>query len=356
MENTATAPQSGAQLCAQIERAVQQGERTVTIHGRYEIEQTVTLPSDFTLILDGAHLRLREGTFCRIFENRCVRAIDRGEVPVPDRHIHIIGKNGATLDGGVYNGLSERNYKSSPYHICVNNLLLFANVSDFSVQGIRCVRQRWWALNFINCSDGVLRDIDFLADASRRLPDGRVVQGLTHKGEGAYASVCVKNADGIDLRLGCRNILIENISGFTEDDTVAITALHHEVENLYARDVAFDGIRDITVRHVHACSFCTLVRLLNEDGTSLCNITIEDVRDTVRDFAHCLDGGIYAVRVGDTTRYGDVTKPVVPPENITIRDVCAQQDTLVSIVGEVHGLHTENIRTCRDDQTAIQHI
>ena len=29
------------------------------------------------------------------------------------------------------------------------------------------------------------------------------------------------NADGIDIRRGCRDIVIENITGFTEDDTVA---------------------------------------------------------------------------------------------------------------------------------------
>ena len=41
------------------------------------------------------------------------------------------------LDGGEYNGLSEKNsLKDGNPHISVNNLILFTNVDGFTIRGL----------------------------------------------------------------------------------------------------------------------------------------------------------------------------------------------------------------------------
>ena len=141
-----------------------------------------------------------------------------------DRNIKIIGKNGAILDGGIYNGLSEitQNQNGLP-PIWKNNIILFTNVDGFEISGISCHNQRWWALNFIYCSNGYLHDIDFKACDIWVDENRNEHHGLERD---KYSEILVKNADDIDLRQGCHDITIENIKGFTEDDSVALTALN----------------------------------------------------------------------------------------------------------------------------------
>jgi hypothetical protein len=52
-----------------------------------------------------------------------------------------------------------------------------------------------------------------------------VYHGLIHN---RYGDVLVKNSDGIDLRQGYHHITIENITVFTQDDAVALTAKDFE--------------------------------------------------------------------------------------------------------------------------------
>ena len=52
-----------------IEEAIENGSRTAVITGKYEIDTAVSIPSNFTLILENAHLRLADGVFSNIFIN-----------------------------------------------------------------------------------------------------------------------------------------------------------------------------------------------------------------------------------------------------------------------------------------------
>ena len=63
--------------------------RTLTVTGNYEIEDTVLLPSDFTLILEDCHLRMAPGTFCNLLRN--MGATD-ARADCPDREIRILGR------------------------------------------------------------------------------------------------------------------------------------------------------------------------------------------------------------------------------------------------------------------------
>ena len=349
---------NAAALQEMIDLAVRNGTRQVIVTGDYTIEKTVFLPSDFTLILENAHLTMADDTFCNMFRNehspryadweyadcdaaeaRHAEDIGRTEAGT-DRNIRILGRGKAILDGGNYNGLCEGNStKEGRPHISVNNLLLFTNVDGFTVEGLQMRNQRWWALNFIYCGNGRLRNLDFCSDDTMILPDGSQVHGLRRD---AYGAVYIKNSDGIDLRTGCHDILIENITGFTEDDTVALTGLFGKMEKLYAVEGKSSAIRNVIIRNVQSAAFCANVRLLNQGGITLHNILIDGVMDTSADSPH-LDKGIYAVRIGDNHMYGSRHSTPEETGNITVRNVYGRGTSALQLAGAITNLVLDNI-------------
>ncbi len=350
--------QNAAVIRTMIDTAVKNGTRQAVLTGDFSVEHTIFLPSDFTLILDNAHLTMAEGTFCNMFRNEhsprytadeygdCTASADRhakdpGRTEAgTDRNIRILGRGKAVLDGGIYNGLCEGNStKDGRPHISVNNLILFTNVEGFAVEGLQIRNQRWWALNFIYCGGGTLRNLDFCSDDTMVLPDGSRVHGLRRD---SYGSVYIKNSDGIDLRTGCHDILIENITGFTEDDTVALTGLPGKMEQLYAVAGKSSAIRNVIIRNVQSAAYCSNVRLLNQGGISLYNILIDGVMDTSADSPH-LDRGIHAVRIGDNHLYGSRHSTPEETGNITVRNVYGRGTSVVQLAGAITNLVLDNI-------------
>lgn len=252
-----------------------------------------------------------------------------------------MGKNGAVLDGGVYNGLSEKTQLQNGLPpIWKNNLLLFTNVDSFEVAGLACHNQRWWALNFIYCANGHLHDLDFKACDIGIDDQGQPYHGLKRD---KYSEILVKNADGIDLRQGCHDILIENITGFTEDDTVALTALNGNLEKAFAVEGLPMDLCRVTVKNVASAAFCTNVRLLNQGTIPLHDILVDGVTDTSAESPY-MDQGLYAVRIGDPHLYGDRHSTKEETYNITIRNVRGRGRYALGLAGEIDRLTYENIQ------------
>ena len=278
------------------------------------IENTVRLPDDIEILLDGAHLTLADGTFCNMFANERVFDPKPRTAADTQHRIRLVGRGNATLDGGRYNGLSERNsLKDGRPHISVNTTLLFVNVEDLRVENLAVVNQRWWGITNVFVTNAVFRNLRFRSDFTRLDKDG---VHHAHEEPQTYEEVYIKNSDGIDLRVGCHDILIENISGFTEDDTVALTALGGFEKRLgYFVDDAHDpDIHDVTIRNVSSTAYCSNVRLLNDNGFKLYNVTVDGVTSHRR-LSACaqppVGGGVqtpktpaaqnfYGARLGDT--------------------------------------------------------
>ena len=92
----------------------------------WNIDRTVFLPDDIELLIDNAHLRLADGVFCNMFANENITKETSRTRAGEQKNITIRGIGNALLDGGVYNGLSERNSeKDGRPHISVNTMLLF---------------------------------------------------------------------------------------------------------------------------------------------------------------------------------------------------------------------------------------
>ena len=324
-----------------IDAAVSDGSRAVTLCGNYEIEEAIRLPSDFTLTLENCHLRLADGSYTNIFVNEHHGTELGKTTDGTDRGIRIIGKGEAILDGGVYNGLSEKNAgKGGLPPIWKNNLILFTNVDGFMIDGISLINQRWWAANFIFARNGEIRNIKVMASDEAIDKNGRYYRGLR---QDAYSDILIKNADGIDIRCGCNNILIENISGFTEDDTVALTGLMGALETEFCVAGLSTDISSITVKNVRGGAYCALVRLLNQDGISLHDVTVDGVYDSSLSMPQ-LDRGAYGVRIGDTHLYGKSRYPT-PEEtyNITVKNLYAEGMYALTLATSVKNLVIENV-------------
>lgn len=172
-----------------------------------------------------------------------------------EKNIKIIGIGDAVLDGGNHNGMTEKT--AGMPHIVHNTFIFLRNVDGFEVSNLTMKASRWWASTFIFCEDGVISDITF--NSTNTAP----------------------NQDGIDLRIGCNNIAIENISGVTGDDTIALTALLHKFDTSWLVEGKDTNIHHINISNVRArCSGGHgVIRLLAQDGNQVQDVTIDSVYD-----------------------------------------------------------------------------
>lgn len=280
----------------------------------WEIKETIYLPSDFTLILDNCHLRMADGVFCNMFCS--VGAFDKD--CKEQKNISVIGIGNVLLDGGVPNGLTEKTSgQNGMPGISKNTMILFRNVSGFEVRNIHMKEQRWWGMTFMYCDHGTISDIDFAA------------------------TNITPNQDGIDLRVGCHDIIIENISGFTGDDTIALTALTGKLYENYVIEDKCDDIYNVIIRNVisHVSGGHHIVRLLNHDCVKLYNILIDGIVDT--------SNGINAkaaLKIGDA-RYSHIRKSCLgETHNITARNIISRAKVGVLLGGTLSDSYFSNIQ------------
>ena len=325
-----------------IQRAVNEGTRTATVTGNYEIDKPVRIPSDFTLILENCHLRLADGSFTNIFVNEHHSTEIGKTVSGCDRNIKIIGRGEAILDGGEYNGLSEKTHNKNGFPaIWNNNMILFTNVENFEIRRIAARNQRWWALCFIYARNGRISDVDFCACDIGVREDGTTYRGLKR---GFYKEALVKNADGIDLRVGCQNIVIENITGFTEDDTIALSALNGGLERTFGVEGLPTDLCNVEIRNIASSAYCSNVRLLSQGTYKVHDIYIEGVFDSSQNSPHMERGGA-GVRIGDPHIYETRHSNSDETYNITIRKVRSRAVCSVALYGGIGNLVMEDIES-----------
>ena len=307
----------------------------------WEIEKTILLPSDIHLILDNCHLRMADNTFCNMLKNENCGTPKGNREEGTQHNIIIEGRGRAVLDGGNYNGLAEDNYNSEtgPYPVD-NCTLIMTNVKGFTVKNLHFRHQRYWAMNFMFCSNGKISDIDFMADHTFKDENGIIQNVLTR--EYPHSSICVKNADGIDLRAGCHDIIVENITGFTEDDTIALTTLPAKSTMRFAVDNQSLDIHNIIIRNINSATLYANVRLLNQGGTKIYNVLIDGIMDSSKDFPG-LKQGSSGVRIGDHNLYGSRHATSDETYNITVRNVYSGALAPLNIVCEMKNFNCDNI-------------
>lgn len=277
------------------------------------IDEAITLPSNFIVELDNCRIQLSDRCRDNFFRSaNCGMGID----PIhPATNIHIRGRGRAMLigadrpraTGDGRKTLGERTFGTdagkpgeSQQGDWRNIGILLAQVTHFSIENLTIVDSHAWAISLEYCAQGTLRDLHFDSTGKKEV-DGQ--------------SVTILNQDGVDLRQGCHDILIENITGQTGDDLVALTAIPLKAKP--AGSVAttmvsggpdeVNGIHDVTIRHVrgHCAGGHNIVRLLNTGKLPMENIVLDGVIDTSRP-PHRSSA---AVRIGDgNPAYGGVNE------------------------------------------------
>lgn len=255
-------------------------------------EKAVLLPSDIEIILDNCYIKQADGIFDNVFRNENFYAENTNEKEAQQKNIIIRGIGNAVIDGGNPNGLVEKTSEKDGYpHIRCNNTILLHNICDFLIDNITIKNQRWWGINLIFAQNGRLSNLKF------------------------FALNNIPNQDGIDLRLGCSDIIIENIFGQGGDDLVALSGFKGGAEKggLYVK-WRKDDICNIIIRNVVGTSVRhAIVALRNQDGIKLHDITIDSVHDTSHNEGDNNPYGVIRIgnkrysthrfsRLGETTR------------------------------------------------------
>lgn len=279
------------------------------------IDETILLPSEITILLDDCHLIMADHVMCNMFRNENMYT-EISCTPEGEQHdIRIIGRGNAILDGGNHNGLTEATMlKSGMPHVRNNNLILLHNLRDYRLEGFRCVRMRYWAINQICCRRGYVGHIDF---------DVQTV---------------VRNQDGVNLRIGCSDILIEHITGITGDDVVALTALPKCSDGdlkIEGRDV---DIHDITIRDVRAHTRCSIVALRNCDGAQLYRVQIENIADLGGEW-----GPWDVVHLGENNYFVERPSRLGETREITVRGVHSRARGTVFLGGSLMDSHISDV-------------
>ena len=210
--------------------------------------------------------------------------------------------------------------------------ILFANAEYFSIENLRIVESHGWGISLEACAFGRVEKIDFDAMMERE------IDGLLQNTE---------NQDGIDLRNGCHDIVVSDITGGTGDDLIALTAIAspkylpggsmrttHVMHNDWTRRER--DIHDIVIRNiVGRCKsgICNIIRLLPAES-QIRNIVIDGVIDNSPEGFRA--GSVLLLGEGDGAYGRNLPESI---KNITVSNmICACRSAVT-----VHGYLCDSV-------------
>ena len=292
----------------------------------WEIDETILLPSNITVILEDARLVMADDVMCNFFRNENAYTEKALSQPGRQHNITICGVGSAVLDGGNANGLDETTSLKNGYpHVSFNTPIFFLNVTQFAVENISIIHHRYWGMRFEFCTKGKISNIYFDCVCDRR------------------------NQDGINLRNGCSDIIIENIHGQTGDDMIALSAIdipRDGVHNFIVQGRDWD-IHDVIIRNISGSAIHhPLVALRNSNGAKMYNITIENVFDTPQTRLARVDHlDRYAlIRIGNNSYHSIRPSEMGETYGITVRNVHANfSSRVLSVQATLKNSHFSNL-------------
>ena len=290
----------------------------------WHMEKAVKLPSYMTVVLMNCYLRQVDFTYENMFTNS--RAYEHeGRCLAREEHdITITGVGNAVLDGGEPNGLLEKTcflngFPDKRY----NAMVLFNNVRNMVLENFQISQSRWYGMYFIHCDTVRVSNIDF----------------------DNWENCC--NRDGVDVRQGCHNFLIENITGTTGDDTVALNNLGNDGnDGRYVEGKDVDTLH-MTIRNVKAdAGRWFVVRLLDQDRHLEQYITLDTILDASRSEDKKRAGA--TVMVGSHEYHYKVRGELGDLAHVTIRDVYSRSTRGVAFGGCGDDVQVSNVHAFDD--------
>ena len=330
------------------------------------LDRAILLPENTTILLQNCRIKLSDKCRDNFFRSaNCGLGIEN---PLPIGNIHIRGVGNCVLEGAdhpratgdsskfiacpcpknfsgaanpSFNDLHRHSYGTdagkegeSENGDWRNIGILMANVHHLSIENIRIVEQHAWAISLENCSFGHLNHIEFKACMTR------VIDGAEHN---------VENQDGINLRNGCHDVIISDITGTTGDDVVALTCIAscfhpHKGGGLHSTQVMSNdytnrekGIYNVIIRNILAspAGGCCMVRLLATDGAEIRNVVIDGIVDTSPADFHSWCSILVGERIGLVGEpgypYGNVSEECL--FDISISNIISNAKSAVFIPG-----------------------
>lgn len=255
-----------------------------------------------------------------------------GKLEFWDMHLHTYGTD-AGKDG------------ESQYGDWRDIGILFANAENFSIENLRMVDYHGWGVSLEACSYGRLEKLDFDACMAKE------IDGMLHN---------LENQDGINLRNGCHDIIISDITGGTGDDLIALTAIanpdyrpggsfrdtHVMHSDWFRRE---RDIHDIIIRNVAGYSkggVCFIIRLLPV-WSRIYNVVIDGVIDTSP--AGFRAGGV--LLLGDLDGYGKNEPGSL--SHITISNIICDSSRAIIVDGYLQDSVISNVVNCNPDSPVI---
>ena len=256
------------------------GHKQVVFDGKdYRIDRAILVDSDTTVVIDNCSVKQNDFVFDNVFrgKNVVINAINPYMAPwdvTPLCNVKIIGKGDAYVIGtdkpqtGYHPFFNEYQSMVGDFFGWRTHMFSFSCGVNIEIQNLKLRQTMSWAISFDHCQQVHVHDIDIVSN--------------------------VKNGDGIDFRSGCHHCIVENITGFTSDDTVACTALSQgKVEKKeLSRYLSFnepyncshehiDGdIHHITIRNIHTGGRHHGIICLAAHGNKVYDIDIDGVIET----------------------------------------------------------------------------
>jgi len=324
-----------------IDKAAELGVNKVTIP-RYNkrsdsfewiITEAIRLPSYMVVVFDNCHLTRAKGTYCNMFINSACYTDEGATICGEQIGIKLIGEGNVVLDGGEPNGLVERTaHKFGLPSIWNNSTILFHNVKDFLIENIHFGHLRWNAITMLYCNYGKLCDLSFM--------------------EYEDHPVYPVEYSAIDLRLGCHNVIIEDITGKSAYASVCLGATKRDLKDQAAVMGKPMDIHDIIIKNLRTDAYAShMVYMYNNDGCKLYNILVDGVVDSSRRETKRPSASI--VRVGDTFYTAERTSRLGETYNITVRNVTSRSSNSILLCGTLRNSYFSNIHLFGDGLNII---
>ncbi len=299
----------------------------------YLVSEAIRLPSNTTMIIDGCKIKLEDQIFDNIIRSdnfEIDEANPNGYVKRLStiKNIKIKGLNGATVEGAenFYEGVNPKTGVQEKwlgdYWGWRNFSILFSYVDGFEISGLKVTKTHSWAVVITNgCKNGHIHSIEF--------------------------NTQVKNGDGIDIIQGGSNILIENITGETSDDTIVFGAFD---ESRWSNDkyvfpllpVRYSDysygsdLHDITCQNVETGGVHHVLIIL-PSATKIYNIYCSNISDGPK------GGKRKVVRIYGNGQYGKGFKPG-NMYNIFMNDIYSYKtDIALELLAPVYDSHFNKI-------------
>ena len=268
--------------------------------GMWLLDSAILLPSNMTVILDNCTVQLSDRCRDNMFRSDNVGI----GINNPDwnYNISIIGIGDVTLKGAVNpraTGDSGKKLSLNPeldikesgdWRITYgtdagkegikqtgdwrNIMILMAYVDGFKLKNVNIENTHAWAVSHervLNADISTIRIYN---------PESSIIVGRKQ---------LIRNRDGINLRHGCKNFRIDNISGKTGDDFVALSTLGLDSENMEGGTLNstmvtsrnWKGLEDDTeniyISNIVCESSTRAVAIRANDGASINNVYINGV-------------------------------------------------------------------------------